>query len=171
MQRADAAAWYRAIAKTLLPHLRNRPVSFKRYIDDIEGEFFWEKDAPAFTPQWVKRFPVPRREGPPIHYIVINDVRTLTWIAEVGGIELHPFLHRIPNIEVATEVVFDLDPGEGTDLVAHTRLERCAVVRRIARRSTVPPRRHSVTSVLSSSAATGLYSTADTTSRSAALIC
>lgn len=116
MQRADAAAWYRAISKTILPHLRNRPVSFKRYIDDIGGEFFWEKDAPSFTPSWVKRFPVPRREGPPIHYIVINDVRTLTWIAEVGGIELHPFLHRIPRIDVATEVVFDLDPGEGADL-------------------------------------------------------
>ena len=111
---ADAVAYYRAIAKVLLPHLKNRPVSFKRYIDTIDGESYWEKDAPGFTPDWVKRFPVPRREGgPPIEYIVINDTRTLLWIARVGGIEIHPFLHTIPNIDIATHVVFDLDPGEG----------------------------------------------------------
>ena len=115
--RADAEAWYEAIAKTILPHLRDRPLSFKRWPDTIGGESFWEKDAPAFTPNWVKRFPVPRREGgPPIEYIVCNSARTLKWLASAGGIELHPFLHRIPKIDVATHVVFDLDPGEGADL-------------------------------------------------------
>ncbi|HUR81623.1 MAG TPA: non-homologous end-joining DNA ligase [Thermoanaerobaculia bacterium] len=115
--RADAVAWYEAIAKTILPHLRNRPLSFKRWTDTIGGESFWEKDAPSFTPKWVKRFPVPRREGgPPIDYIVCNTARTLKWIAGAGGIELHPFLHTIPRIDVATHVVFDLDPGQGADL-------------------------------------------------------
>ena len=117
MDRKDAVAYYRAIAKTMLPHLRNRPLSFKRWPDAIGGEFFWEKDAPSFTPDWVKRFPVPRREGgPPIEYVVANDTRTLLWLAGVGGIEIHPFLHRIPRIGVATHVVFDLDPGEGADI-------------------------------------------------------
>ena len=115
--KADAVAYYRAISKVLLPHLRNRPVSFKRYVDTIAGDSFWEKDAPSFTPKWVKRFRVARREGgPPIEYILINDVRTLTWVAGVGGIEIHPFLHVVPGIEIATHVVFDLDPGEGADL-------------------------------------------------------
>ena len=101
----------------ILPHLRNRPLSFKRFPDEIPGEFYWEKDAPSFTPSWVKRFPVPRREGgPPIDYVVCNDRRTLTWLAGIGGIELHPFLHKVPRIDVATHVVFDLDPGEGADL-------------------------------------------------------
>jgi bifunctional non-homologous end joining protein LigD len=115
--RADALAYYRAISKVLLPHLRNRPVSLKRYVDTISGDSFWERDAPSFTPKWVKRFPVPRREGgPPIGYIIVNDLRTLTWVASVGGIELHPFLHVVPHIDVATQVVFDLDPGEGADI-------------------------------------------------------
>jgi bifunctional non-homologous end joining protein LigD len=115
--KADAVAYYKAVSKFILPHLRRRPVSFKRYVDTIRGDAFWEKDAPSFTPAWVKRFPVPRREGgPPIEYIVIDDVRTLTWVASVGGIELHPFLHVIPYIEVATQVVFDLDPGDGASL-------------------------------------------------------
>jgi bifunctional non-homologous end joining protein LigD len=113
----DAVAYYKAIGKFLLPHLRRRPLSFKRYVDTTRGDAFWEKDAPSFTPAWVKRFPVPRREGgPPIEYVVVDNVRTLTWIASVGGIELHPFLHVIPRIEIATHVVFDLDPGEGADL-------------------------------------------------------
>ncbi|HEX8410222.1 MAG TPA: non-homologous end-joining DNA ligase [Thermoanaerobaculia bacterium] len=117
LTRSDAVAYYKAIAKTILPHLRNRPLSFKRWTDTIGGEFFWEKDAPSFTPGWVKRFPVPRREGgPPIEYVVCNDTRTLTWLASVGGMELHPFLHKVPHVDVATHVVFDLDPGEGADI-------------------------------------------------------
>jgi len=117
IEKADVVGYYKAIAKTILPHLRNRPLSFKRFPDGIAGEFFWEKDAPGFTPSWVKRFPVPRREGgAPIDYVLCNDTRTLTWLAGVGGIELHPFLHKVPKIDVATHVVFDLDPGEGADL-------------------------------------------------------
>lgn len=117
--KSDAVAYYEAVAKFLLPHLKNRPLSFKRYVDTIRGESFWEKDAPSFTPPWVKRVAVPRRgEGEaPIDYLVVNDVRTLTWIADAGGIELHPFLHVAPRIDLATQVVFDLDPGEGADIL------------------------------------------------------
>jgi len=118
--RSDAIAYYKAVAKFILPHLRNRPVSFKRYVDTIHGESFWEKDAPSFTPSWVKTVAVPRRgegEGD-IHYIVIDDVKTLTWVVDAGGIEIHPFLHLASRIDVATQVVFDLDPGEGADILA-----------------------------------------------------
>lgn len=115
--KADAVDYYRRAAKWLLPHLKNVPVSFKRFPDTVRGESFWEKDAPSFTPAWVKTFAVPRRSGESsIRYVVINDVRTLTWVAGAGGIELHPFLHRTTKPERATSVVFDLDPGEGADL-------------------------------------------------------
>lgn len=115
--KADAVDYYVRIAKVMLPHLKNRPVSFKRYPASVRDESFWEKDAPSFTPAWVKRFAVPRkRDESEIEYIVINDARTLKWVAEIGGIELHPFLHRIPKIDVATQVVFDLDPGPGADI-------------------------------------------------------
>jgi bifunctional non-homologous end joining protein LigD len=118
-KKSDAIRYYRAVARFLLPHLKNRPVSFKRYPDTIRGESFWEKDAPSFTPSWVRRVSVPRRgEGEAdIEYILINDTKTLAWIADVGGVELHPFLHVAPKIELATAVVFDLDPGEGADIL------------------------------------------------------
>jgi bifunctional non-homologous end joining protein LigD len=113
----DAVTYYRAVAKWLLPHLRGRPVSFLRFPDTVSGQSFWEKDAPSFTPKWVKTVAVPRRSGESeIHYIVVDDVKTLAWIADIGGIELHPFLHKKTSLERATSMLFDLDPGEGASL-------------------------------------------------------
>jgi bifunctional non-homologous end joining protein LigD len=85
----------------------------------VGGEFFYEKDAPGYTPKWVKTVPVPRRSGESdIHYILINDLPTLVWAANIASLELHPFLHRIPNLQQPTAVVFDLDPGKGVDVLA-----------------------------------------------------
>src|SRR4029450_4767723 len=78
--KGDVVKYYRRVARFLLPHFRNRPVTLKRYPDGVHGEAFYEKDAPGFTPEWIKTFPVPRREGgPDINYILINDVASLTW--------------------------------------------------------------------------------------------
>src|SRR5207248_2330273 len=104
--------YYDGVAPFILPHLKDHPVTLKRYPDEAGGEFFWEKDAPAFTPKWVKTFAVWRRTGESqIHYILINDRRTLLWAASVNTLEIHPFLARVPNIEQPTAIVFDLDPG------------------------------------------------------------
>ncbi len=121
--KADVVGYYRRIAPYLLPHFQNRPVTLKRYPDGVFGEAFYEKDAPGFTPDWVKTFPVPRHEGgPEINYILINDRRTLEWAASIDALELHPFLHCVPHIERPTSIVFDLDPGEGANVL------NCAVV-------------------------------------------
>jgi bifunctional non-homologous end joining protein LigD len=115
--KLDVINYYLRAAPFLLPHFRDRPVTLKRYPNGIHGEVFYEKDAPSFTPDWVKTFPVPRREGgPDINYIVINDAATLVWAANIAALELHPFLHRVPHLERPTHVVFDLDPGEGAGL-------------------------------------------------------
>jgi bifunctional non-homologous end joining protein LigD len=116
--KAQVVDYYVGAAPWLLPHLRDRPVTLKRYPDGVHGDFFYEKDAPAFTPEWVATTPVPRREGgPDIRYIVINDVAILAWVANIAALELHPFLHRASRIDVPTAVVFDLDPGEGADVL------------------------------------------------------
>src|SRR5256714_5661881 len=115
--RLDVVNYYLKIAPFLLPHFRNRPVTLKRYPNGVHGEVFYEKDALAYTPKWVKTFPVPRREGgADIDYIVINDRATLAWVANLAALELHPFLHRVPCLERPTHIVFDLDPGEGAGL-------------------------------------------------------
>jgi bifunctional non-homologous end joining protein LigD len=115
--------YYIRVAKYILPHLKNRPITMKRYPEGVRGKFFYEKNAPAFTPSWVKRVAVARQlRGGTIHYILINDLATLVWVANTASIELHPFLHRAPKISVPTEIVFDLDPGEGTDILGCGRV-------------------------------------------------
>jgi bifunctional non-homologous end joining protein LigD len=116
--KAEAIKYYVDVSPYLLPHFKHRPVTLKRFPDGVFGDHFYEKDAPSFTPDWVKTFPVPRREGgPDINYVLINDEATLVWAASVAALELHPFLHRAPKVDEPTSIVFDLDPGEGTDVL------------------------------------------------------
>ena len=116
--KGDVVEYYRKVSSFLLPHLRNRPVTLKRFPNGVFGEFFYEKNAPGFTPDWVKTFPVPRHEGgPDIRYILINDVRTLAWAANMAALEIHPFLHRAPDLDRPTHLVFDLDPGDRTNIL------------------------------------------------------
>src|SRR5947209_217057 len=92
---SDLAAYYDAVSPYLVPHLAGRPLSLKRYPENINGESFWEKDAPNFTPAWVRRYAVPRKHEPGVlHYIAIPNRKTLHWAASIGCIEIHPFLHR-----------------------------------------------------------------------------
>jgi hypothetical protein len=71
---------YRGAAKWLLPHLRNVPVSFKRFPDTVHGESFWEKDLPGFAPSWVKTAAVPRTSGESdLRYVLVNDLSTGPW--------------------------------------------------------------------------------------------
>ncbi len=115
--KADVIDYYVRVAPFILPHLRNRPVTLKRYPDGVTGEAYWEKDAPSFTPEWVERFPVPRHAGgPDIRYVLIQNTATLAWTANAAALELHPFLHRAPAIGSPTSIVFDLDPGTGADI-------------------------------------------------------
>src|ERR1051325_11273664 len=117
--KASVVDYYLRIAPTILPHLRNRPITLKRFPEGVFGEAFYEKDLPAFAPEWIKTFPVPRRDPnePPIQYILINDAATLAWAADAAALELHPFLHRVPKIDTPTHLVFDLDPGEGVNIL------------------------------------------------------
>jgi bifunctional non-homologous end joining protein LigD len=122
--KARVIDYYISVAKYLLPYLKDRPVTLKRFPEGVFGEAFWEKDAPAFTPSWVKTVSVPRREtpGPPIRYILINDLPELVWAANLETLEIHPFLHRARQLDCPTAIVFDCDPGEGADLLACARV-------------------------------------------------
>ena len=76
--KADVIHYYTRVSKWLLPHLKDRPVTLKRFPDGVKGQAFYEKNAPRFTPDWVQTVSVPRREGgKDIRYILINDQPTL----------------------------------------------------------------------------------------------
>ena len=112
--KRELVAYYQRIAATILRYLRGRPIVMERYPDGINGQHFYEKDAPKFTPAWVKTFPVPRRGGgTDIRYILINDLPTLVWCANLASLELHPFLHHAGRLDRPDAMVFDLDRGRG----------------------------------------------------------
>lgn len=115
--------YYVDVAPYILPHLRDRPVTLIRYPDGVGGTKFYEKNAPRFAPEWIETFSVPRKhEDGGINYIIVNDLRTLAWCANIAAIELHPFLHHAKKLDQPTCVAFDLDPGEGADLVTCARV-------------------------------------------------
>jgi bifunctional non-homologous end joining protein LigD len=111
--KAEVIAYYAEIADIILPHLRDRPLTLKRYPDGVTGEHFYEKNAPPHRPPWVKTLAVPRAEGgPDIHYVLCNDRSTLIWATNLADIEKHVFLATAPDLTRPTALVFDLDPGE-----------------------------------------------------------
>src|SRR5450432_1216255 len=111
--KGEVIAFYDEIADVILPHLRDRPLTMKRFPEGITGKHFYEKNAPKHTPAWVKTLPVPREEGGrDINYILCNDRATLLWATNLADIEKHVLLARVPEVNHPTSIVFDLDPGE-----------------------------------------------------------
>lgn len=116
--KSQVIDYYARIAEVLLPHLLRRPVTLKRYPDGVDGEFFYEKQAPAHRPAWVKTAPVwSDTRDDNIDYCLLNDRASLVWVANLASLELHPFLHRAPRLNRPDSVVFDLDPGPPASIV------------------------------------------------------
>lgn len=115
--KADVIDYYIRIAPVLLPYLKDRPITLKRYPDGVEGFFFYEKQCPSHRPKWMKTTKVPsKREEGHIDYCVMNDLPALVWAANLADLELHTFLHKAPAITKPTALAFDLDPGAPADI-------------------------------------------------------
>ncbi|HSP05877.1 MAG TPA: non-homologous end-joining DNA ligase, partial [Acidobacteriota bacterium] len=115
--------YYIRISSALLPHLKDRPITLKRYPDGVTGEYFYEKRAPSHTPDWVQTTLVERSSGKPdIMAVLINDLPTLIWSANLANLELHTPLSRAPHLHQPTMVVFDLDPGPPANVIDCARV-------------------------------------------------
>ncbi len=127
--KGDLLAYYRDVADVLVPHLRDRPFTMKRYPDGWQGKHFFQKQAPTHMPEWIPRapFPASTREGEKkvIDYALVNDELALLWMANMGCIDLHAWSSRVDKPERPDWVMFDLDPSEGAtfeDVVEVARL-------------------------------------------------
>jgi bifunctional non-homologous end joining protein LigD len=110
--------YYIRIAPALLPHLRDRPLTMKRYPNGVEAEFFYEKNCPAHRPKWVKTAKVWSEGNNRImHYCLAQDLPTLVWAANLADLELHTSLAKKKDVARPTVMVFDLDPGAPADIV------------------------------------------------------
>jgi bifunctional non-homologous end joining protein LigD len=120
--------YYARIADVMVPHLRQRPTTLRRYPHGVEGLSFFEKHAPDKLPSWIGTIEVPSKSGEhePIEYIDVKDRPTLLWAANLAALELHvPLWHVAKGKALPTPpdfMVFDLDPGPGTSIVECCRV-------------------------------------------------
>jgi bifunctional non-homologous end joining protein LigD len=115
--------YYSRIAPVLLPHLRGRPLTLKRYPNGVEGQFFYEKQCPSHRPDWVSTAEVPiRTDGRVITFCLAEDLPTLVWLANLADLELHTSLARAADITAPRILAFDLDPGEPATIVECARV-------------------------------------------------
>ena len=119
--KGDLIDYYVRIAPVLLPHVRDRPLTMKRFPDGVDGQYFYGKHLPAHAPEWVRHVEVPSRDDAgSVEYAVLCDLPTLVWAANLAAIELHVPLWRVGRRRLPAPpdyMVFDLDPGPGTTIV------------------------------------------------------
>jgi bifunctional non-homologous end joining protein LigD len=113
--KGEVLHYYATVAEALLPHLRDRPLSFLRYPDGPGGQQFFAKNVPPGTPEWVTTAEVPRAEGP-ARMVLVQDLASLMWSANLVT-EFHTPQWVVQDPEEADRIVFDLDPGAPATVV------------------------------------------------------
>jgi bifunctional non-homologous end joining protein LigD len=139
--KAEVLDYYQRVAAVLLPHVAGRPMTLKRYPDGVDGQSFFAKHAPAHRPDWlrteeiVSRSSRSRDPGEPVRYLILDDLASLMWAANLAALELHVPMWRFPHRQSgdlpgpAPEhglppdlLVFDLDPGAPATIVECCRV-------------------------------------------------
>ncbi|MGH7953944.1 MAG: non-homologous end-joining DNA ligase [Limisphaerales bacterium] len=114
--KGQVVDYYIRAAPVLLPHLKNRPLTLKRYPNGVEQNFFYEKKCPTFRPAWLQTAPVwSKTNHQKISYCLANDLPSLIWAVNLADLEFHTSLARYKKVDQPTVVVFDLDPGPKMD--------------------------------------------------------
>ncbi|MEJ7608223.1 MAG: hypothetical protein WKF37_18635 [Bryobacteraceae bacterium] len=113
MQKARPLKYYDEVADLLVPHLKEHPLSLKRYPNGIHEDFFFQKDIPEGYPDWLRVEPIySEHRGAPIHYVVCDDRSTLLFLTNLGCIDQNPWMSRIGSLDYPDYILIDLDPVE-----------------------------------------------------------
>lgn len=123
--KGDVLDYYRSVAEVLLPYLRERPCTLERLPEGVGAgkPHFWQKDTPAYYPEWIPRAPLTAENGKVVHYVLVNDVDTLLYLVNQGTLTFHVWFSRVESLDRPDFVLFDLDRGEASfaDAVAVAR--------------------------------------------------
>src|SRR2546429_2824112 len=120
--KADLARYYADVAGRMLPWLRDRPITMVRSPAGLDGQRFFQKNAPSYFPDWIRRVRL-GKEGGEVEHAVCDKPATLVYLANQACIEIHTFTSRVDKLDAPDQVVFDFDPPDA---------ERFADVRRAA---------------------------------------
>ena len=125
LRKRDVLLYYIRIAPNILPFLKDRPMVLKRYPNGIDGEFFFQKEAPKSRPEWVQTVDIFSKErGGRIPYLLANDLATLLYMTNLGCIDHNPWSSRFDDEEHPDYLFFDLDPTEGATFAEVLRVAR-----------------------------------------------
>jgi bifunctional non-homologous end joining protein LigD len=125
LRKRDVLSYYLRIAPHILPFLKDRPMVLKRYPNGIDGEFFFQKEAPAARPEWIRTVPIESEErGETIPYFLADDAADLLYLTNLGCIDHNPWSSRAEDQEHPDYVFFDLDPTDGTRFEAVLEVAR-----------------------------------------------
>jgi bifunctional non-homologous end joining protein LigD len=120
--KAHTLEYYRRISQLILPHLKDRAVTLKRYPGGVENDFFFEKRCPSHRPAWVKTAEIPQHDGERMTFCLVNDLETLMWVENLASVELHVPLARAGSPGTPDSMVFDLDPGDQASILECARV-------------------------------------------------
>jgi bifunctional non-homologous end joining protein LigD len=110
LTKRDLYDYFGAVAETMLPHIRDRPVSLQRFRGAVGDGGFFQKEVPKGAPDWVPTAEVPKHGGV-VHHVLANDRATLQWLAQQGCVTPHVFTARADRLDRPDRLVIDLDPS------------------------------------------------------------
>jgi bifunctional non-homologous end joining protein LigD len=110
--KGDLIDYYYRISETMLPHLKGRPITMHRFPNGINEEGFYEKEAPDYFPDWIKRVSVEKKGGGKENQIVCENAATLVYLADQACITPHIWLSREDKLNFPDKMIFDLDPPD-----------------------------------------------------------
>jgi bifunctional non-homologous end joining protein LigD len=123
--KGEVVEHYRRVTPVMLPHLRGRPLTLRRYPNGIDGEGWFQKEASDYFPDWMRVVRVSQRGGGSVAHVVCDDEASLVYLANQATIEFHIWTSTVDELDRADLLVFDLDPPDGIGL---------AELRKVARR-------------------------------------
>ncbi|CAN5212210.1 non-homologous end-joining DNA ligase [soil metagenome] len=104
-------SYYAQMAKFQVPIIKNHLLSMQRYPDGIKGEAFYQKNASAYFPAWIKKFEVTKSEGGTVDYVVATNEQTLVYLVNQATLTLHYWLSKYTKLHYPDRIIFDLDPS------------------------------------------------------------
>ncbi len=107
--KADLIAYYRQMAKHMLPYLVDRPIAMERYPDGLDGERVFQKNVPRYFPDWISRVRIAKQRGS-LQHVLVDSPATLVYLANQACITVHAFLSKADRLHYPDQLMFDLDP-------------------------------------------------------------
>jgi bifunctional non-homologous end joining protein LigD len=123
--KGEVVEHYRRVAPAMLPHLRGRPLTLRRYPNGIAGQGWFQKEASDYFPDWMRVVEVPQRGGGSVAHVICEDEASLVYLANQATLEFHVWTSTVDDLGLPDLLVVDLDPPEGIAV---------AELRKVARR-------------------------------------